>query len=333
MMGLQRIIELKDDTYVLDCMCGKRFKGRTLEEAERKFFTHRCQKKGTFVNASDEEVERFSEKRRNSYERGVAHLPQLVSKTSIPKAPRGETVRDIEALLRKGNFVGLKKQPKSKKGWQEWRRKYALAFFSDQLDKVAPSASKRRYVVSLLDNWEKRFRAECAIKRPEQFVSPPGNIVEDQINFVTEYMACAIVDGTTDEKYERVEHFLSMQSAQNLAQRFELRFLGGDPLEAYAHVDSLEDIDIADAFFITDFERMIVSRPQLKKWTPRTAKRFIEEIRGDVLFDFPGAEFIVDPDPAGEVGLEIFIRVDEDARTLKMIQCMPSAFFKRFSSR
>lgn len=62
-------MKLKDDKYILDCMCGKRFGGKTLEEAERKFFTHWCQKKGEFANTSDEEVKRFSEKRRKSYKR------------------------------------------------------------------------------------------------------------------------------------------------------------------------------------------------------------------------------------------------------------------------
>jgi hypothetical protein len=69
MIGLQRIIELKNDTILLGCMCGKRFKGKTLEEVERMFFTHRCQKKGRLANASDEQVKRFSEVRRKSYER------------------------------------------------------------------------------------------------------------------------------------------------------------------------------------------------------------------------------------------------------------------------
>ena len=50
---------MKNDKYLLDCMCGKRFKGKILEEAERKFFAHQCKKRGKFVNASDEEVKRF----------------------------------------------------------------------------------------------------------------------------------------------------------------------------------------------------------------------------------------------------------------------------------
>jgi hypothetical protein len=232
--------------------------------------------------------------------------------------------------MEKGTFTGLNKKPKSRKGWQEWHRKYALAFFSDQLDRVVHSASKRHYITSLLKNWEKRFRAECAIKKPEPYGYPAGNLVEDQINFVTQYVACAIIDGTSDERIEKIEHFLSMQSAQNIGQRFELWFIGGLPCEAYAYVDSLKNIDIADVFFITEFEGMDVYRPKLEEWTKRSGKRFIDEIKKDVLFDFPDAVFTVDPDPAGQVALEIYIEVDESAHDLKKLQCMPPAFFQRF---
>lgn len=144
--------------------------------------------------------------------------------------------------MEKGTFVGLNKKPKSRKGWQEWHRKYALAFLSDQLDRIVHTASKRHFIMSLLKNWEKRFRAECAIKKPEQVISAHRNFVEDQINFVTEYVACAIIDATREKTYRKIERFLSMQSAQNIGQRFELRFVGGSPIEAYAYVDSLNDI-------------------------------------------------------------------------------------------
>jgi hypothetical protein len=227
------------------------------------------------------------------------------------------------------SFAGLNRKPKSIKGWQEWRRKYASAFLSDQLNRAVPAASKRRYVVSLLMAWEKRFRAECGLEKPEQYVFP-GDIVEDQIDFVTQYIACALVNGTGDERFKRIRHFLSMQSAQNLGQRFELRFQGGSPLEAYAYMDSLKDIDIADMFFIADFESMSATRPKMKKWTSRTAKSFIAGIKKDLLFDFPDAVILVDSNPTGQVTLEIGIEVDEYARNLKMIQCMPAAFRRRF---
>jgi len=58
----RRRTELKDDKYLLDCMCGKRFGGKTLKEAESKFFGHQCQEKRKFANASNDEAKRFSKK-------------------------------------------------------------------------------------------------------------------------------------------------------------------------------------------------------------------------------------------------------------------------------
>lgn len=235
----------------------------------------------------------------------------------------------MEGCMKKISFEGLNKEPKSKKGWQEWHRKYALAFFSDQVDRVVPSKAKRHYVRSILKNWEKRFRANCSVNPPEPYCYPPGNLVEDQINFVTQYVACAILDGTSDKNIKKIEHFLSMQCVTNTEERYEIRFIGGYPLDVYAYVDSLKDIDIADIFFITEFESMDIYRPQKEKWNKRTAKRFIDELKEDVLFDFSDAELIVDFDPAKRVVLEIGIEVDESPLFLKKLQCMPPAFLQR----
>lgn len=234
--------------------------------------------------------------------------------------------------MRKISFNGLNKEPKSKKGWQEWNRKYALAFFYDQLDRVIHSASKRHYVMSLLKNWEKRFRVDCAVTPPEPYCYPSGNLVEDQINFVTQYVACAILDGTSNKHIKKIEHFLSMQCVTHIGDRYELRFIGGYPLDVYAKVDSLKDIDIADVFFITEFEGMDIYRPKMEKWTKRIAKRFTDELKEDVLFDFPDAEVIVDANPASRVALEISIEVDESSLLLKRLQCMPTKFTQRLTS-
>lgn len=236
-------------------------------------------------------------------------------------------------LLEKRTFAGLGKKPKSKKGWQEWHREYALAFLSDQLDRVVHSASKKNYVMSFLTKWEERFRAECSIDKPQEDIANTHDIVEDQINFVTQYVACAICDGTSKENLNRIKHFLSMQSAQNVGERIELRFTGGSPIEAYAFVDSLKDIDIADVFFITNFDNMIAYREKMKKWTGRTAKTFLNEVKKDVLFDMSNAVVNGDPDhAAGLPEFEIWLEVDEADLILKRLQCTPPAFFQRWNT-
>ena len=236
--------------------------------------------------------------------------------------------------MAKGTFPGLNKKPKSQKGWQEWNRKYARAFLSDQLDRVVHSVAKKNHVMSLLTKWERRFRLECAKEKPEETIGNTHNLVEDQIDFITQYIGCAILDGTSKETLDRIKHFLSIQSAQNIGDLVELRFTGGSPIEAYAFVDSLKDIDIADVFFITNFDIMIACRKKCDKWinwTKTTAKQFLNEVKEDILFDMPNAVFTVDSDyAAGVTEFEIWFKVNKSDMNMKMLQCMPPAFLERF---
>jgi len=188
--------------------------------------------------------------------------------------------------------------------------------------------------MSLLTKWERRFRAECTKEKPEETVGNAHNLVEDQIDFITQYIGCAILDGTSKQNLDRIKHFLSMQSAQNIGERMELRFIGGSPIETYAFVDSLKDIDIADVFFITKFDSMIACRTKCGKWlnwTKTTAKRFLNEVKKDILFDMPDAVFTVDSDNvAGITDFEIWFKVDNSELNLQMFRCMPPSFLKRF---
>ncbi len=227
-------------------------------------------------------------------------------------------------------FSGLNKKPRSQKGWQEWNRKYALAFLSDQLDRTVHSAAKRDQVTSLLTKWEQSFRAECAKEKPDKEVGNAHNLVEDQIDFITNYIGCALCDGTSRQHLDRIKHFLAMQTVQNVGDRMELRFIGGSPIEAYAYVDSLEDIDIADAFFITNFDFMSAYRPKIRPWTARSSKDFFNAVKKDVLFDMGSAIVDICDDIADNCVLAISIGVDKAALNIKMLQCMPPAFVERF---
>jgi hypothetical protein len=239
----------------------------------------------------------------------------------------------LGGLVEDRTFPGLDKKPKSQKGWQKWRRKYALALLSDQIDRITHFASKKTRVMSILTKWEEGFRAECSRHMPSEHVYNTHDIVEDQIDFVTEYVACAICDGTGKDSLNRIRHFLSMQGAQNIGERIELRFVGGSPIEAYAYVDSLKDIDIADVFSIVNFDSMTAYREKMRKWNRRTARTFLNDVKKDVLFDMPNTVFTVDPDrAAGLTEFEISFEVNESDLNLKMLQCMPPAFLQRFST-
>jgi hypothetical protein len=236
-------------------------------------------------------------------------------------------------MREKRPFEGLMRKPRSKKGWQNWNRKYALAFLHSQLDRVMPSMTKKNYVMSLFTKWEKRFRAECTKKPPEESIGNKHNLVEDQIDFVAQYIACAILDGTGKDNLARIRHFLAMQRSFNIGNRMELRFLGGSPIEAYAYVDSLKDIDIVGVLFITNLDTMCAYREKNKIWTKSAARRFLDDLKKDVFFDMPNTIIMAEADePTGLSEFEIPIKVDKGDLNLKTFQCMPRSLISWFGN-
>lgn len=216
----------------------------------------------------------------------------------------------------------LGRKPRTKKEWQAWRRQYALGFLYGQLDRVVTSETKKKKIAALFTEWEKRFRAECAVERPEEAVGNKHNLIEDQIDFIAQYIACAILDGTKKADLDRIRHFLSMQGAQNHGKRMELRFLGGSPIDAYAYVDTLDDIHIGDVLFITNCIRILTYRNEMRPWT--TAKHYLNKLRKDVLADMPNT--IISISPIEEIGsrtLEISVELDEDDINIQMVRCFP----------
>ncbi len=240
----------------------------------------------------------------------------------------------------KRHFEGLNRKPKTKKGWQEWNRKYALAFLHDQLDRVHASVTKKNYILSLLNKWEMKFRKELTYKIIcETYAGGEGDMTtaycselrEDHINVIAQYVACALCAGLAKENIARIRHFLKMQTVSSIRERMELRFFGGNPVYFHAYVDCLKDIDIADILFITEFESVLAYQENRKSWTKSTAKRFLDGLKKDVMFDMPGTVISANIDNAiGCMELEISIKASEDELRLKAYQCLPQSFIKRF---
>jgi len=242
---------------------------------------------------------------------------------------------------RKGPFEGLNTKPKTKKGWQAWNRKYALAFLHDQLDRVSVSATKKNYVLSLFNKWEMKFRKELTDKIIcETYAGEEGNMTtaycselrEDHINSIAQYVACALCDGGGKENIARIRNFLKMQTVSSIGERMELRFFGGNPVYFNVYVDCLKDIDIADVFFIIEFDFMLAYREKWKIWTKKISERFLNDLKRDVLFDMPNS--VIKTTVGNAIGLrefEINIKASQDDLRLKALQCTPPSFIKRFS--
>lgn len=209
---------------------------------------------------------------------------------------------------------------------QAWRRKYALARLNGTLEQISASASQKKLVVSLVNQWEKRFRREYAADKPDekQYVIVEHNLLEDQIDFIIGYVACMLCPGPIKETFDSIEQFLAMQGACNVGNRMELRFVGGSPIETYVFVDALSDVDIADVFFVTScFDMMIAFQKDQKLWTKKTATAFLRDFKKDIFYDLPKAKIITDPSSAsGYPGFAIQVQIsqDDDALLLQTLR-------------
>lgn len=140
-------------------------------------------------------------------------------------------------------------------------------------------------VGNLLNKWVKDFRAEFIRVRP--FTSVYGNpsFVRDQIEFVRLYLGHMQLNGTTRENLERIKRFLSLQRALEEGKDMRIYFIGESPFEVFVTVENLRDIDIADVYGITEFEIMNVFKGKNRRWTPKSAKSFIDAVKEDLSFD------------------------------------------------
>jgi len=139
----------------------------------------------------------------------------------------------------------------------------------------------------------KRFLSECkkeASYHPECHGDEEGDefgeaFVNDQIEFIRQYLGFLLLAGPHEETLGRIKYFLNLQGMLKDEDEIELRFVGGEPDGVYVYVSCLNDIDLDDVHSITGFHTLLSYREGGKKWTKRTAKSFIEEVRSDLEYD------------------------------------------------
>ena len=142
----------------------------------------------------------------------------------------------------------------------------------------------------LFHAWEKAFLAECKENPPEPYVGIDGEdnpaLTHDQVMFIQEYVACMIMDASIQEMLERVKRFLSLQTFKNEGKYLELIFTGGCPIEVHLFADSLENVDIATVYYITEFPHLQVYREQDQEWDDKSGQEFVDRVYDDLSFDF-----------------------------------------------
>lgn len=245
------------------------------------------------------------------------------SLSKVAKRPKNAIGMAMEDRLAQASLSDIHKKPKTKKEWQDWHRNYAFAFLYGQLYRLVHSAAQRNWIIGHFAKWEHTFRKECAYKATEQRPNK-NNLMEDQIDLLAEYVACALCDGTGKENLARISHLLSMQAWDNKRQRRELWFWGGSPIEAYAYIDALDDIDVADVLFISSFDTIQAYREKERLWTQNTAESFLDKLKKDILFDMPNSVINADPQAAaGRRNFEISVETDEADVEMQMLRCFP----------
>lgn len=139
-------------------------------------------------------------------------------------------------------------------------------------------------VWGLFNKWAKKFRYDF------RRIYDNNLLVKDQIDFMRLYVSHMLLDGTTAQNARRIKRFLSMQKVVNDGTKMELRFIGGSPVEVFVLVEKIRDVDIADIYGITEFQKIYVFKGKNKRWTNKSANEFIEALKRDVEFDYLLAE-------------------------------------------
>jgi hypothetical protein len=112
---------------------------------------------------------------------------------------------------------------------------------------------------------------------------------KEQKEFLCKYIGHMLIDGNTKENRKRIKRFIALQENNNNAD-YEIHFLDGLPSDVCLYANCLDDIDVADTYGITYFEKIYVYIRNGLHWTQPGIEQFIEDVRADLRFDGLHAE-------------------------------------------
>ncbi len=162
----------------------------------------------------------------------------------------------------------------------------------------------RKEVSKLCKAWAKQFRLEMA----------DADNLEAQIVFIDSYISSMELDGESEQTLGRIGYFLQMQTPESKGEMMKIIFASGYPDDAFVYVAGLQDIDLAEVYSLTHFEKMIVTQADNMKWTKKAADAFFREVEEDFYFDYTKDEITFDYAYKGN-SLEVFVTMnfeDED---------------------
>jgi hypothetical protein len=137
----------------------------------------------------------------------------------------------------------------------------------------------------LYSAWSKKYRADFRRVKPETYYDADASFVNNQIKFIGLYLEHMLVDSMVSQNYGRIKRFLSRQKVLTDRSKMVLRFIGGTPPEIVVIVKNLDDVDMADVYGITHFQRLFAIKGGNKRWTCKNTKDFIKVFKNDLAFD------------------------------------------------
>ncbi len=156
--------------------------------------------------------------------------------------------------------------------------------FSKPVMRARVWAAYRKYVRRFLSEWT-RDDSYFPIAFDWKNRSEAQEFMMVQIKFIWNYLGFMLLAGPHAENLARIRLFLNLQGALKDDDKMEMRFLGGEPKEAYVYVSGIVDIDLEDVHSLVDFKTMHIYREGGKKWTKMLAKQIIREVRDDLTYD------------------------------------------------
>ena len=136
-------------------------------------------------------------------------------------------------------------------------------------------------------------------------------ILEYQLFLISNY-ALMMQHGNDLSQIERIKKFLDNQRPEDEGELLEFQFIEGTPMDFCLSAESLDDIDIADIYGLTNFRIMMIYRWDGSTWTKKNIDSTIRKIREDLEFDGYEPEIEIGSDGYPDYILELAIRIKDE---------------------
>ena len=133
--------------------------------------------------------------------------------------------------------------------------------------------------------WSMKYRDDFHREKPETLFDANKTYVNKQIKFIGLYLGHMLVDSMASQNYVRIKRFLSKQKVVTDRSNMVLRFIGGTPPEVVVIVKNLNDVDLVYVYGITRFKEIYAIKGG-RKWTCKSATRFIKSLKNNLAFDY-----------------------------------------------